>query len=132
MAHIGLTPQSVNALGGYRVQGRGDEAAHRLLQDAKALQHAGAFAVVLEVVPAEVAAEVTTRAAHPDDRHRRRAGLRRAGAGVAGHGRAARRRQAGQVRQAVRRRRRRAARRRDAFGDEVRGGTYPSAEHEYH
>jgi 3-methyl-2-oxobutanoate hydroxymethyltransferase len=59
MAHIGLTPQSVNVLGGYRVQGRGDEAAHRLLQDAKALQDAGAFAVVLEVVPSEVAAEVT-------------------------------------------------------------------------
>jgi 3-methyl-2-oxobutanoate hydroxymethyltransferase len=59
MAHIGLTPQSVNALGGYRVQGRGDEAAHRLLQDAKALQQAGAFAVVLEVVPSEVAAQVT-------------------------------------------------------------------------
>jgi 3-methyl-2-oxobutanoate hydroxymethyltransferase len=63
MAHIGLTPQSVNAFGGYRVQGRGDEAAHRLLQDAKALQHAGAFAVVLEVVPSEVAAQVT-RALH--------------------------------------------------------------------
>jgi 3-methyl-2-oxobutanoate hydroxymethyltransferase len=59
MAHIGLTPQSVNVLGGYRVQGRGDEAAHRLLQDAKALQDAGAFAVVLEVVPSEVAAEAT-------------------------------------------------------------------------
>ncbi|MGH8960785.1 MAG: 3-methyl-2-oxobutanoate hydroxymethyltransferase [Jatrophihabitantaceae bacterium] len=59
MAHIGLTPQSVNAFGGYRVQGRGDEAAHRLLQDAKAMQHAGAFAVVLEVVPSEVAAQVT-------------------------------------------------------------------------
>jgi 3-methyl-2-oxobutanoate hydroxymethyltransferase len=59
MAHIGLTPQSVNGLGGYRVQGRGDEAAHRLLQDAKALQDAGAFAVVLEVVPSEVAAEAT-------------------------------------------------------------------------
>jgi 3-methyl-2-oxobutanoate hydroxymethyltransferase len=59
MAHIGLTPQSVHVLGGYRVQGRGDEAAHRLLQDAKAMQHAGAFAVVLEVVPSEVAAEVT-------------------------------------------------------------------------
>ncbi len=63
MAHIGLTPQSVHALGGYRVQGRGDEAAHRLMQAAKALQHAGAFAVVLEVVPSEVAAEVT-RALH--------------------------------------------------------------------
>ncbi len=59
MAHIGLTPQSVNAFGGYRVQGRGDEAAHRLLQDAKALQHAGAFAVVMEVVPSELAARVT-------------------------------------------------------------------------
>jgi 3-methyl-2-oxobutanoate hydroxymethyltransferase len=59
MAHIGLTPQSVHALGGYRVQGRGDEGAHRLMQAAKALQHAGAFAVVLEVVPSEVAAGVT-------------------------------------------------------------------------
>ena len=59
MAHIGLTPQSVNALGGYRVQGRGDEAAHRLIQDAKALQHAGAFAVVLEVVPSELATHIT-------------------------------------------------------------------------
>jgi len=58
MAHIGLTPQSVNAMG-YRVQGRGDEAAHQLLRDAKAVQDAGAFAVVLELVPAELAAEVT-------------------------------------------------------------------------
>jgi 3-methyl-2-oxobutanoate hydroxymethyltransferase len=59
MAHIGLTPQSVNAFGGFRVQGRGDEAAHRLVLDAKALQHAGAFAVVLEAVPADLAAHVT-------------------------------------------------------------------------
>ncbi|MPY53295.1 3-methyl-2-oxobutanoate hydroxymethyltransferase [Streptomyces acidicola] len=58
MAHIGLTPQSVNAMG-YRVQGRGDEAAAQLLRDAKAVQDAGAFAVVLELVPAELAAEVT-------------------------------------------------------------------------
>ena len=58
MAHIGLTPQSVNAMG-YRVQGRGEEAAHQLLRDAKAVQDAGAFAVVLELVPAELAAEVT-------------------------------------------------------------------------
>jgi 3-methyl-2-oxobutanoate hydroxymethyltransferase len=98
MAHIGLTPQSVNAFGGYRVQGRGDEAAHRLLQDAKALQHAGAFAVVLEVVPSDVAAQVT------------RALLRCAGAGLAGHGRPAQR-QAGEVRQGVRAGRGRAARR---------------------
>jgi 3-methyl-2-oxobutanoate hydroxymethyltransferase len=60
MAHIGLTPQSVNAFGGYPVQGRGEEAAQQLLRDAKAVQDAGAFAVVLELVPAELAAEVTT------------------------------------------------------------------------
>ncbi|WP_371797597.1 3-methyl-2-oxobutanoate hydroxymethyltransferase [Streptomyces albidoflavus] len=58
MAHIGLTPQSVNAMG-YRVQGRGEEAAQQLMRDAKAVQDAGAFAVVLEAVPAELAAEVT-------------------------------------------------------------------------
>ncbi|NEB77745.1 3-methyl-2-oxobutanoate hydroxymethyltransferase [Streptomyces sp. SID14478] len=58
MAHIGLTPQSVNTQG-YRVQGRGEEAAQQLLRDAKAVQDAGAFAVVLELVPAELAAEVT-------------------------------------------------------------------------
>ncbi|MFF2507152.1 3-methyl-2-oxobutanoate hydroxymethyltransferase [Streptomyces sp. NPDC058067] len=58
MSHLGLTPQSVNTMG-YRVQGRGDEDAHRLLRDAKAAQDAGAFAVVLELVPAELAAEVT-------------------------------------------------------------------------
>ena len=65
MAHIGLTPQSVNVLGGYRVQGRGDEASHRLRQDAKALQDAGAFAVVLEVVPADLAARITHDLAIP-------------------------------------------------------------------
>jgi 3-methyl-2-oxobutanoate hydroxymethyltransferase len=59
MAHVGLTPQSVNAFGGYAVQGRGEEAAQQLLRDAKAVQDAGAFGVVLELVPAELAAEVT-------------------------------------------------------------------------
>jgi len=59
MAHIGLTPQSVNVLGGYRVQGRGDEAAEQLLADAKSLEAAGAFAVVLELVPEELASRVT-------------------------------------------------------------------------
>ncbi|AZS71516.1 3-methyl-2-oxobutanoate hydroxymethyltransferase [Streptomyces lydicus] len=59
MAHVGLTPQSVNAFGGYPVQGRGEEAAQQLLRDAKAVQDAGAFAVVLEAVPAELAAEAT-------------------------------------------------------------------------
>ncbi|MBV6696098.1 3-methyl-2-oxobutanoate hydroxymethyltransferase [Kitasatospora aureofaciens] len=65
MAHIGLTPQSVHALGGYPVQGRGDEAAHQLLRDAKAVQQAGAFSVVLEAVPAELAAQVTEQLAIP-------------------------------------------------------------------
>ncbi|GAA4846474.1 3-methyl-2-oxobutanoate hydroxymethyltransferase [Kitasatospora terrestris] len=65
MAHVGLTPQSVHAFGGYPVQGRGDEAAHQLLRDAKAVQQAGAFAVVLEAVPAELAAQVTEQLAIP-------------------------------------------------------------------
>ena len=59
MAHVGLTPQSVHAFGGYPVQGRGEEAAHQLMRDAKAVQNAGAFAVVLEAVPAQLAEEVT-------------------------------------------------------------------------
>lgn len=58
MGHLGLTPQSVNAIGGYRVQGRGG-AGEQLIHDAKALESAGAFAVVLEVVPAELAQRVT-------------------------------------------------------------------------
>lgn len=59
MAHIGLTPQSVNTMSGYRVQGRGDEAGHRLLSDARALQDAGAFAVVMEVMPSDLAKKIT-------------------------------------------------------------------------
>lgn len=59
--HLGLTPQSVHALGGYRVQGRGEEAAKRLVADALALQDAGVYALVLEMVPAELAAEVTAQ-----------------------------------------------------------------------
>ena len=58
MAHIGFTPQAEHNLGGYRVQGRGD-AAEQLITEAKALEEAGAFAVVMEMVPAPVAAEVT-------------------------------------------------------------------------
>ncbi|MDR1187937.1 MAG: 3-methyl-2-oxobutanoate hydroxymethyltransferase [Bifidobacteriaceae bacterium] len=59
MAHLGFTPQSVNTLGGNRVQGRDQESAQRLMDDALAVQDAGAFALVLELVPAEVAAAVT-------------------------------------------------------------------------
>ena len=60
VGHIGLTPQSVNTLGGWRVQGRSDAAGEQLIQDALAIQDAGAFALVLEMVPAELAAEVTS------------------------------------------------------------------------
>jgi 3-methyl-2-oxobutanoate hydroxymethyltransferase len=132
MAHIGLTPQSVNAFGGYRVQGRGEEAAHRLVQDAKALQQAGAFAVVLEVVPSEVAAEVT-RALHIPT-----IGI---GAGPACDaqvlvwqdmaGMDAGRKPARFVKQFTDL----GAALRDAatqYADEVRLGTYPAPEHEYH
>jgi 3-methyl-2-oxobutanoate hydroxymethyltransferase len=59
MGHIGLTPQSVNKLGGYRVQGKTAETARQLLDDAKALEDAGAFAIVLEVVPREIASLIT-------------------------------------------------------------------------
>ena len=59
VAHIGLTPQSVHAMGGFKVQGRGDAGAAQLMADAQAVQEAGAFAVVLEMVPAQLAAEVT-------------------------------------------------------------------------
>lgn len=65
MGHIGLTPQSVNALGGYRVQGRGDQGAEELLADAKELERAGAFSVVLECVPADLAARITAELSIP-------------------------------------------------------------------
>jgi 3-methyl-2-oxobutanoate hydroxymethyltransferase len=131
MAHIGLTPQSVNVLGGYRVQGRGDEAAHRMLQDAKALQQAGAFAVVLEVVPSEVAAEITRQIDIPTigigagpscDAQvlvwQDMAGLRtgKAAKFVKEYANVG-----GVLTEAASR-----------FADEVRTGAYPSAEHEYH
>jgi 3-methyl-2-oxobutanoate hydroxymethyltransferase len=59
MGHIGLTPQSINQLGAYRVQGKTARAARQLLDDAKALEDAGAFAIVLEVVPREIARLIT-------------------------------------------------------------------------
>ena len=64
MAHIGLTPQSINTLGGYKVQGRGD-AADALLADARAVAEAGAFSVVLEKVPATMADQITGDIAIP-------------------------------------------------------------------
>ncbi len=59
MGHLGLTPQSVNVFGGYRVQGKDEKSAERLLEDAKALEQAGVFAIVLEMVVEEVARRIT-------------------------------------------------------------------------
>lgn len=59
MGHVGLTPQSVHALGGYRVQGRDDETAARIRQEAQNLANAGAFSIVLELLPARLSAEIT-------------------------------------------------------------------------
>jgi len=113
------------------VQGRGDEAAHRLLQDAKALQAAGAFSVVLEVVPAEVAAAVTAALHIPT------IGI---GAGpscdaqvLVWHDMAGLRE--GRGPKFAKQYADVAAVLRDAatrYGDEVRAGVYPSREHEYH
>lgn len=64
-AHIGLTPQSINAFGGFKVQGKGEEAAQKLLDDARAVERAGAFAVVLECVPAALAKKVSEEISIP-------------------------------------------------------------------
>lgn len=65
MGHIGLTPQSVHRMGGYRVQGKGDAQARQLLSDAQALEKAGCYAIVLEGIPMELAEELTRRLSIP-------------------------------------------------------------------
>ena len=65
MGHVGLTPQAVHRMGGHRVQGRSEDGARRVVEDALAVQEAGAFAVVLEGMPAELAREVTRELAIP-------------------------------------------------------------------
>jgi len=65
MGHIGLTPQSINQLGGYKIQGKSTEAAQKLLEDAKALEKAGAFAVVMETVPAPLATLISRELSIP-------------------------------------------------------------------
>jgi len=64
MGHLGMTPQSVNALGGFKVQGRNGDGA-KILADAKAIQAAGCFAIVLELIPAELAAQITAELSIP-------------------------------------------------------------------
>ncbi|HZU82013.1 MAG TPA: 3-methyl-2-oxobutanoate hydroxymethyltransferase [Polyangiaceae bacterium] len=65
MGHVGLTPQSVHALGGFKVQGRGDDAAEQLVADARALEEAGAYSIVLEAIPPDVAARITAAVGVP-------------------------------------------------------------------
>ncbi|MGA7105088.1 MAG: 3-methyl-2-oxobutanoate hydroxymethyltransferase [Candidatus Deferrimicrobiaceae bacterium] len=65
MGHVGLTPQSVHRMGGYRVQGRGEAQRQRLRDDARAVQEAGAFSVVLEGIPADLAGEITEELSIP-------------------------------------------------------------------
>jgi 3-methyl-2-oxobutanoate hydroxymethyltransferase len=65
MGHIGLTPQSVNQLGGFKVQGKDLETAHKLIRDAKALDEAGVFAIVLECVPTQLAKRITEEVSVP-------------------------------------------------------------------
>ena len=65
MGHIGLTPQSIHQFGGYKVQGKTPEAATKMLNDARALEEAGAFAIVLETVPAPLATLITQKVSIP-------------------------------------------------------------------
>ena len=82
MGHIGWTPQSQHGMGGkVKVQGKSRDAARAVLHDAVAIQEAGAFSIVLELVPEQLAAVITDAAAHPDDRDRRRPALQRPGPG---------------------------------------------------
>lgn len=65
VGHLGLTPQSINAFGGFKVQGKSEEAARRIIEDAQALEDAGAFAVVLECVPAKLAEIISKKISIP-------------------------------------------------------------------
>ena len=65
MGHVGLTPQHVHAMGGFKVQGKSEDAADRLIRDARALEDAGAYSIVIEAVPADVAARITEAVAIP-------------------------------------------------------------------
>ena len=130
MGHLGLRPQSIHTIGGYRVQGRGEEEAGKLLAHAHALERAGAFSVVLELVPAELAQRVTDEVGIPT------IGI---GAGVGCDGQVLVLYDAlglnagfrprflkqfadleGAARAGIR-----------AFADEVRAGTYPGPEHAF-
>jgi 3-methyl-2-oxobutanoate hydroxymethyltransferase len=65
MGHLGLTPQSIHQIGGYKVQGKKEDAAHRIIEDAKVLEEAGSFSLVLECIPEGLASEVTNSISIP-------------------------------------------------------------------
>jgi len=127
MGHIGLTPQSVNKFGGFKVQGKDKAARERLLTEARELEEAGCFAVVLECIPADLAAEITDSVSIPT------IGI---GAGpgcdgqvlvfhdVLGWGKARFARTFADVRAEM-------ARAFEGYGEAVRSGTYPAPEHTY-
>lgn len=130
VGHVGLTPQAVHALGGFKVQGRGDDAVRRLLDDATALEEAGVFALVLEAIPPDVAAAITARVSVPT------IGI---GAGAACDGQVL---VCTDLLGMMRGRSPKFAKRFAELGDaiveatrtyvsEVRGGAFPSAEHTY-
>ena len=129
MGHVGLTPQSATKLGGFKAQGRTGAAAKQLFDDALALQEAGAFAIVLEAVPAPVAARVSAALDVPTIGIGAGAATRRPGARVARHARHVRGPHTA-LRQALRghrerdRRRRVAVRRRRAHGRVPRGAAH--------
>ena len=82
-AHLGLTPQSVNVFGGYRVQGRTPKEAKSILADAVEIQDAGASILLLECVPEHLAADISSKTRYPSYRYWRRCGHRRPGTGTA-------------------------------------------------
>jgi 3-methyl-2-oxobutanoate hydroxymethyltransferase len=129
MAHLGLTPQSVNLFGGYKVQGRTEEAADRIMRYAKELEEAGAFALVLECVPADLGTAITRRLSIPT------IGI---GAGPYTDGQVLVVNDMAGMTPAVPRFVKRYAdvataisAAAKAFADEVRGGTFPGPEHTY-
>ena len=85
MGHVGLTPQAINTMGGFRVQGRGEEGQRLLEADARAIAEAGAFAIVLEGIVEPVARAITGVHRRPHHRDRRFPRLRRPDPGAGGH-----------------------------------------------
>ena len=128
-AHIGLTPQGINALGGFKVQGKTADSARKLLEDAHAVEEAGAFAVVLEAIPAELAERVSAELTIPTIG----IGAARAGTRSArepGHARHVPRLHA-EVRAPLRRGGRRYAGCLSRLRRRQKDGTFPAAEHTY-